>query len=956
MSITPERQRQIEQAYRAVLDREIARRHEFLIESTAGDEDLRREVEAMLAQGGRFAARTDGTAEPAASPFPGSRAIPSANAIRSTLEAGSRLGPYEILSLLGSGGMGVVYKARDTRLGRVVVIKIYRDPVQGRFEREARAISALNHPHICTLYDVGPDYLVMELVEGLTLAERLREGRFPMNQVLRYGAQIADALTTAHSQGIIHRDLKPGNIMVTLNSVKVLDFGLAKCAPDAAPGSFDASLTATGAIMGTPAYMAPEQLEGRECDARTDIFAFGLVLYEMATGKRIFSGSSQAELIAQVMRCEPALDDLAPPQFVHLVERCLAKDRVNRWQTASDVKLEIEWIEKSLTAPPAVTTLVEPIKRLRKGKVAAALLTLAALIVIVGLGWFWWMRRTQPQPAAMKLIPLTTYPGIEQQPSLSPDGSQVAFSWNGRDQTNFNIYVKTTGPGPPLRLTTDTADDVNPAWSPDGSSIAYLRKMGSGTEFSVLQTSALGGPQRKLADVSIPEISNFYAPYMSWLPDGQSLIITDRPSADKPAALFILSVSTGEKRQLTFPPAGTQGDHCAAVSPDGKALAFRRANPAGQWHGSIYVQALDNSFRPRGEPRQVTPQKFFDDVCVSWTADSRRLVFPYGLGVWTLPVSLDSGDLASGEARMAVETGDSVSWTSVARTSARLAYAHTTGGGDSIWRMRIPGPHEKPEPPVRFIASTKGEFAQQYSPSGGKIAFESYRGGNLEIWVCGSEGEDCSQLTTMGAPQTGVPAWSPDGRQIAFYSNQEGKSRIFVIAADGGAVRRMTSGSGSAIFARWSRDGKWIYFSSKDTGPAEIWKVPASGGPAVQVTHGGGFASSESPDGKWLYFTREFALDSSLWKMPAGGGEEVQVLPSVTYTNFAIMDDGIYYVARTAQGFAIQFLHFATGKSDIVAPVGKGYVGFSVSPDKKWILFAQDNPSGSELVLVEGFH
>jgi eukaryotic-like serine/threonine-protein kinase len=945
MNLASERQRQIEQLYRAALDLEVARRHEFLIESSAGDEDLRREVEAMLAQ-------ADGTRDTLTSPLTDQLKIPGARAI---LEAGSRLGPYEILSLLGRGGMGVVYKARDARLGRVVVIKIYRDPVLGRFEREARAISALNHPHICTLYDVGPDYMVMELIEGPTLAERLRKGRLPIEQVLRYGAQIGDALMTAHTQGIIHRDLKPGNIMVTVRGVKVLDFGLAKCAPDAAPGRFDISLTSTGAILGTPAYMAPEQLEGRECDARTDIFAFGLVLYEMATGKRAFHASSHAELIAQVMRCEPALDGLAPPQFAHLVERCLAKDPANRWQTTSDLKLEIGWIEKSLTAPGTAIS-AGPITHQKKGGVVAALVALAVLIAIAGPGLVWWMRRVQTQPAAtLKLIPLTTYPGIEQQPSLSPDGSQVAFSWNGPDQSNFDIYVKTTGPGPPLRLTTDPADDINPVWSPDGSSIAFLRKMSVGSQFEVLLMPALGGPQRKLADVSIPETATFPPPYLSWLPDSQSLIITDRPSADKPAALFLLSVLSGERRQLTFPPAGTQGDHCAAVPPDGKALAFRRANAAGQWGGSIYVQALDNSLKPRGEPRQVTPQKFFDWTCVTWTADSRRLVFPSGLGLWTLPVSPDSGDLLRGEARMAVETGDGVNWTSVARTSTRLAYARTTPVGDSIWRMRLPGPHEKPEPPVRLIASTKGEFGQQYSPDGTKIAFESYRSGHLEIWVCGGEGEACSQLTTMGAPQTGVPAWSPDGRRIAFYSNLEGRSQIFVIPADGGAVRRMTSGSASAIYARWSRNGEWIYFALKGSGPSQIWKVPSGGGPAVQVTHSGGFASSESADGKWLYFTREFAVDSGLWKMPVGGGEETQVLPSVIYMNFAIMDDGIYYVSKAAQGFAIEFFNFSTGKSNIVAPIEKGYFGLSVSPDRKWILYAQDNPANSELVLVEGF-
>jgi Tol biopolymer transport system component/predicted Ser/Thr protein kinase len=869
------------------------------------------------------------------------------------LLSGQKLGPYEILSPLGKGGMGEVWRARDPRLGRDVAIKISVHQFSDRFEREARAIAALNHPHICTLYDVGPDYMVMEFIEGTTLAERLRAGRLSAEEVLRYGAQVADALMTAHAHGIIHRDLKPGNIMIAAKGVKVLDFGLAKCAPNAAPGTFDTTLTATGAIVGTPAYMAPEQLEGHECDARSDIFVFGLVLHEMATGKRVFHASSQAELIAQVMRCEPHLEDLAPPRFAHLVERCLAKDRVNRWQTASDLKLEIEWIERNLTAPRAVTTSPGSIKRRKKGGGVAELLVLA-LLIVAGLGWFWWTWHEQTQPSAsLKLIPLTTYPGIEQQPSLSPDGSQVAFTWNGPDQSNFDIYVKTTGPGPPLRLTTDPADDVNPVWSPDGSSIAFMRKISRGNQFAVLLIPALGGPERKLTDVSILDTDWQIPPYLSWLPDSRSLVITDRVAAGRPTALFLLSTVTGERWQLTFPPDGSLGDHCAAASTDGKALAFRRANAQGQWRGSIYVVALDSGFKAQGEPRQVTPQKFFDESCVTWSADSQRLVFPYNVGLWTLPVSVQGGNLVRGPAKMAVESGDGVDWLSVSRTSARLAYARKTGGKLNIWRIKIPGAHEKPGQPERFIASTKGEFAQQYSPDGKKIAIESYRSGNLEIWVCSSEGQDCTQLTSMHA-KAGVPAWSPDGQQIAFYSNAQGNSQIFVIPADGGAARRVTSGNSSAIFARWSRNGKWIYFSSKASGSSQVWKVPANGGAAVQVTRDGGLASAESPDGKWLYFTHE-DTESGLWRMPVDGGDETQVLSSIYCWNFAIVDDGIYYVTKSAQGFAIDFFSLATGKSQLLAPIQKGYVGFSVSPDRKWISFSQEDPLGSELVLVEGF-
>ena len=255
---------------------------------------------------------------------------------------------------------------------------------------------------------------------------------------------------------------------------------------------------------------------------------------------------------------------------------------------------------------------------------------------------------------------------------------------------------------------------------------------------------------------------------------------------------------------------------------------------------------------------------------------------------------------------------------------------------------------------MRMFASTRGEFAQQYSPDGKKVAFESTRGGNLEIWVCSSDGQDCAQLTSMGSSASGVPTWSPDGKQVAFYSNVQGNAQIFVIPAEGGATRRLTSLSAGAMLPRWSRDGKWIYFSSKESGAAQIWKAPSGGGQAVQVTHGGGLVASESPDGKWLYFSGEGA-DSSLRKMPVSGGEETEVLPSITYWNFAVMDDGVYFMTGTGHRFAIEFLNFSTGKTEVIAPVEEGYFGFSVSPDRKWILYGQTLPLSSELVLAEGF-
>src|ERR1700675_3485167 len=301
------------------------------------------------------------------------------------IPSGTRLGPYEVLSAIGAGGMGEVYRARDTRLDRTVAIKILPDhladraDLRERFDREARAIAGLNHPHICTLYDVGhqdgTDYLVMEYLEGETLAQRLAKGPLPLDQVLRYAIEISDALDKAHRKGITHRDLKPGNIMLTKSGTKLLDFGLAKLKQEVAPANVQLSqlptagepLTAQGTIVGTLQYMAPEQLEGKEVDARTDIFAFGAVLYEMATSKRAFEGKTQASVIGAILKDDPppisSLQPMTPPALDRVVKRCLAKDPDNRWQTARDVELEMKWIAESGTQGASVPTAAAKVIR-----------------------------------------------------------------------------------------------------------------------------------------------------------------------------------------------------------------------------------------------------------------------------------------------------------------------------------------------------------------------------------------------------------------------------------------------------------------------------------------------------------------------------------------------------------------------------------------------------------------
>ena len=430
MATGSSRWQQIEELYHAALECDPGDRAALLARA---DSDLRREVESLLAQRTADIALNRPVLQP-----PAVLTISGAQ-----VEAGRQFGPYRIESTLGAGGMGQVYRALDTRLHRFVALKIAHEAFDERFEREARAIAQLNHPHICTLYDVGPNYLVMEVVEGQTLAALLARGALPLDIVLRYGAQMADALAAAHAKGIVHRDLKPGNVMLTKSGVKVLDFGLAKT-------ETDQTVTQTQGLLGTPAYMAPEQREGRAADARTDIYALGLVLREMATGKKS--------------------EDLQglPAQFVHVVRRCLETDPAERWQTAIDVKKELEWTAASVSAAPAAAR--QSSSRLAWG--VAALSPVAA----IAAGALYFSRESAP------IVPPTQFPLVLDKeisgydlgtlPVPSPTGQLLAFSGIGSDGGTA-LWVREIQSLEARRLS-GTNGAVRIAWSPDGKWIAFF--------------------------------------------------------------------------------------------------------------------------------------------------------------------------------------------------------------------------------------------------------------------------------------------------------------------------------------------------------------------------------------------------------------------------------------------------------------------------------------------------
>src|SRR5579872_4830957 len=555
------------------------------------------------------------------------------------LGIGDKLGPYIIQALLGSGGMGEVYRARDSRLGRTVAIKVLpedkSDPDRKRrFVEEAKSASAMNHPNIAALYDIANDgdidFLVMEYVDGEPLNRLIAGGKVTQKLALQYGIEIAGALAAAHRIGVVHRDIKPGNIMISAaGAVKILDFGLAKLVPqtvaqDQSTQTLDDHpfKTAEGAIMGTASYMSPEQASGGTVDRRSDIFSFGLVLYEMLTGRQAFTGKSTLEVISAVLKDEPAalrtIRPEVPASLDAIVRRCLRKDPARRFQHIDDARVELIEVAEGGDADEPV-----PLVAVRRRRVS--IWWLLAAVVIPAALWFVFLRDRSGEP--LSAVPLTSYPGSERYATFSPDGRQVAFSWDSEKQDNFDIYIKVVGAGAPLRITKDPAPDFFPAWSPDGRWIAFLR-LAVGNRAAVVVVPALGGPERRLADIQVYDqvsyVPSVDPPRIAWSPDSEHLAIVDREGPLRPFGLFSLSVGTGERRRLTLPPDGFH-DAGPNVSPDGSSIAFTRTS-SNIGVGDLYMLPVSGDFQPVGDPRRLT----FDNAQnghPAWTADGRDVVF-----------------------------------------------------------------------------------------------------------------------------------------------------------------------------------------------------------------------------------------------------------------------------------------------------------------------------------------
>ncbi len=989
--MTPERWQLVDKIFHEARDLDPDRRAEFLDRVCASDAFLRREVDSLLAYTGEMTGFID---------VPALQVAAEGLASESFQMIGETLGPYRIISLLGRGGMGEVYRAQDKRLAREVAIKILPADVtramRGRFEQEARAAGHLNHPNIVAVYDIGHEkgllYIVTELVDGKSLRERI--GTLSIKEATDYAGQIAIGLAAAHDSGIVHRDLKPENLMIAREGrIKILDFGLAKESRKATSADSDAGKvvwTEPGMVVGTAGYMSPEQVRGLPTDFRSDIFSFGVILHEMLTGARPFVGDSAVETMNAILINEPKeLPDTIPAALRQIVVHCLEKDPHRRFQSSHDLAFGIRALAPASDSGTARGGVAEPSKSPQSGP--------ALETPTVAVPHKWWKRRRVTLPAGVAVVaalivagiaivprpnkpalapsmpvPVTSFPGNEFQPAFSPDGQLLAFAWDGEKQDNVDIWVKQLASGEIVRITTDPAPDIGAVWSPDGSRIAFRRLLPGGVS-QIIVKSYLGGPERKISEVmsqlSDHGRSSQLMRDLCWSPDGKWLVTAGKRASGGPSRLMAISLDTTEIKDVTTPPTDAEGDFAPSLSQDGLALAFVRApNP---FRNELYIVGVSENLDQIGEPKQITSD---NRVVTSpaWAPDGRAIIFASDRkenprSLWRVNLSKFGGAVSSPEPERLATIGESCDDPTISRDGRRLAY--TQNAQDlNIWAANLPADGGQTQAPTKVISSTRAELMPDFSPDGKKIAFGSDRSGYHEIWACERDGSSSHQLTFFRGPVTTAPRWSPNGKQIAFVSRPQGNSDVYIISAQGGGARRLTRGQLDCVTPNWSRDGKWIYFSAPVNNLRQVWKIPADGGKAVQITKGGGLAAVESVDGKYIYYSKTRGIYSSVWRVPAEGGTEIEVLSAVGFgRNFAVTEQGIYFIPWTGRagkmimpgspnGAIIRFHSFTTGTDRTVFTTEKPvYIGLAVSPDQRTLLYTQIDRMESDIWMIDNF-
>ena len=858
------------------------------------------------------------------------------------LNPGTRFGPYEILSPLGAGGMGEVYRARDTRLDRTVAVKILsahaidQPDRKERFEREARAVSALSHPHICALHDVGTqdgvEYLVMEYLEGETLEARLAKGALPLAQALRFAIQIAGALDSAHRQGVVHRDLKPSNIMLTKSGAKLLDFGLAKLRhsqPELAGTALsavptrDRGLTSAGMIVGTLQYMSPEQLEGREADARSDIFSFGAVLYEMLAGRKAFEGASQASLIAAILERDPApvttLQPLTPKVLDRLVGRCLAKDRYDRWQTARDLTLELEWVagggSQAGLAAPAPS---RPARRASLGWVVAGVVFLALIGTLLWGSFASTLRQVAAEPVRFSIAAPEGSSYL-----VDPESHNVALSPDGRV---LAFVASTAGGGSSLwvrpleslagRALPGTEEATSPFWSPDSRYIAFF------AEGKLKKVAAAGGPPQTVCPASGANTG-------SWGGEG-TILFTQVFST--PEGIFQVPASGGTAAAAagTRPTDKEKGHRWPHFLPDGRHFLFVAADDQEERH--VYAGSLGSE-----ETKMVA--KLASRVEYS---PPGYLVFVRDATLIAQSFDADTLALTGEEVPIAELLPNFITgWApfSVSKTGV-LAYQAGTRRSHLVWLDRT-------GKEVAAVGQPGDYVGLRLSPDGQKVALEARDAatGTSDLWILDLSRGTMTRFTRDPALES-TPVWSPDGRVILFESHggkTERESRQQALGTSESSASPIAKDTTLQWTRDWSMDGRFIAYDRLDPQTQyDLWLQPLFGDrkpfPLVHTQFNEGEAVF-SPDGKWVAFSSDESGKPQVYVIAAGGsGEKWQVsTEGALHPRWRRDGKELFYVAmdRTLVSVPVRAgVVFEPGPPTRLFEIPtEGYNQYDVSPD-----------------------